>query len=427
MPEEKDIFCPLPWSSICVQPYGPALCCSSYVDLRKTPEETPAEVYKNERMTEVRRKFLANEWPSECHTCKINESSGIMSLRELTIRTGKYDDILALKDQQRKKSLLKFVREKFLNAARILSEKPLPMRFLELASSNFCNLKCRMCGPRYSTKWKEDIDAVEASGFAGEMEPINGLDDNPLKDFNALALYDLLDEEPFVMMKGGEPMLNKNNADLIEILAKTGKIKNTHLAITTNGIFLAEWFLKYLQLFKSVHITFSIDASGPLNKYIRYGNYQNEDLKINMERIRNQRSDTIIVVSTAFQIYNMLNYPDLVHDYSAFCDHFSVTLTTNYQLNPQKAPDELRELSMKRIRKLIKTEKVQTVRQTYEDILRFLEHGEFDPAAWKKFIAFTRALDEIRSEKLEDIEPELAAFIQEQFQNLTQVDRKRVR
>ena len=406
----KKVFCPLPWVSICVQPYGPALCCSSYADLRQTPDETPAQVFNNETMTEVRRKFLSGEWPSQCNTCKINEESGILSLRELSIRTGEYSDVMAKKEALDSQSSVSLLQGKVFVAAKVITENPLALRYLELASSNYCNLKCRMCGPRYSSKWKEDIGAVEEAGFKDEMEHIKGVDDKPLKDFDAQSLYDLLDEEPLLMMKGGEPMLNKNNADIIELLATTGKIKNTRLSITTNGVFLADWFLKYLHLFKRVDIIFSIDASGPLNKYIRYGTYKNEDLKINMKKIRSIRGDTIIIVSTSFQIYNMLNYPDLVREYSDISDHFSVTTVTNYQLNAQKAPDELRNLSLQKIEKLLEAEKNPSLRQTYQDIHNYLSNGQFDPAAWNKFKDFTKALDEIRSEKLSDVEPELAAF-----------------
>lgn len=393
MKEKSCVLCPLPWVSTCVQPYGPALCCSSYVDLRTDANETPAQVYQGSTMKEIREQFLRNEWPSQCRTCEVNEKANVLSLRQQTIRSGAYDDIARLHQEKR------------------LTPDPLPIRFLELASSNFCNLKCRMCGPRYSTKWNEDMPALKEKGFGSSVETVAGYDDRPMKDFGAQELSLLLADEPFIMMKGGEPMLNKNNAEIIAVLEKSEKIHKTKLSITTNGVFLAEWFLKNLAKFAEVNITFSIDASGPLNKYIRYGQYENEDLKINMEKIRTLRPDTTIVVSTAFQIYNMLDYPDLVHEYSAFCDHFAVTPAMNYQLNAQFAPDELRELSLAKIKVLIKKEKVKTVRQTFEDIHNYLSLGKYNADAWSHFVRFTQALDEIRDEKLADVAPEISRFI----------------
>lgn len=411
MSSEKKIFCPLPWTSLCVQPYGPALCCSSFVDMRTRPDELPAEVFHNSHMTEVRRKFLAGEWPSQCHSCEKNEREGTLSYRELLLRTGEYDDVVQMKDTLDNESSIARWWRNLRKIAAPLTTRPLTIRFLELASSNYCNLKCRMCGPRFSSKWNEDLKKMLDSGLGEEMLHISGLDDNQPKEIGPDSLLELLSSEPKIMMKGGEPMLNRHNAEVIDALTKSGKIKNTTLRVTTNGIFISEWFYKALPLFKKVELTFSIDATGPLNKYIRSGNYRNEDIKIHLDKIRSIRPDCVITVSSAYQIYNMLSYPDVVQEYSPWADHFSITPVRNFQLNPQFVPDELRRIAHSRVYRLLERERVPSQKQIWQDILDYLSVGKFNPEAWKKFIHFTDVLDEVRSEKLVDVEPELASFL----------------
>ncbi len=111
MANNEKNFCPLPWVSLCVQPYGPALCCSSYVDLRSHPDESPAEVFQNKTMTDIREKFLNNEWPSQCRTCQKNEERGVLSYRQIVIRSGVYDDLMAKKEELDRWGIIERLKE----------------------------------------------------------------------------------------------------------------------------------------------------------------------------------------------------------------------------------------------------------------------------------------------------------------------------
>ena len=150
-------FCPLPWNSVNMRNNGDLrICCNtnSYSEKRgilfKEDGVTPFNAGKDDWndarnssiIKEVRVAMLNDEWHPECERCRQEEVSGIRSRRE-------YESI----DWKNTTSTT------VQNATSVdghIDTETLPIEYVDIRYGNFCNLKCRMCGPTDSHQWYDD-------------------------------------------------------------------------------------------------------------------------------------------------------------------------------------------------------------------------------------------------------------------------------
>src|SRR5262245_21659438 len=117
-----------------------------------------------------------------------------------------------------------------------------PLRNLRLSVTDRCNLRCSYCMPEAEYVWLPRQDLLQFE----EM--------STLVDVFASAGVDK------IRLTGGEPLLRRDLAGLVEMIAKKPAI--TDLALTTNGVALADQA-------KSLHdaglhrITVSLDTLQP--------------------------------------------------------------------------------------------------------------------------------------------------------------------
>jgi len=95
-----------------------------------------------------------------------------------------------------------------------------PLRSLRVSVTDRCNLRCQYCMPEQDYVWlpRKDILTFEETGFLVDVFAGLGVDR--------------------IRITGGEPLLRKDLADLIKLLAAKNPIQD--LALTTNGILLAD-------------------------------------------------------------------------------------------------------------------------------------------------------------------------------------------
>jgi MoaA/NifB/PqqE/SkfB family radical SAM enzyme len=387
MPCSK-IFCPLPWSAMAIQPHAVTLCCASFVDLHKEGD-TLLQTFHGDRMRAVREQFLRSEWPAECENCQKREASGADSLRQKWCRAEVYQDTVSRQES--------------------LSSEPEPLVFLELAGSNVCNLKCRMCRPLFSTKWQEDVASLRqhpellGEWFYYSGKPPDELVLDPAADeFRALRV---------LMLKGGEPMLNKNHFEFLNGLVDCGRAGRIVLRITTNGTVLPAGFLGLVGQFKKSEINVSIDGVDPLFQYIRSGSFTTADIKHNIDLLK--RAGASINIITAYQTYNMLGYARLIEEFRSLTRSFSTTFVTTWALSAATAPDPLRQKALEQLRQIPREGLPSWTCAGFERLVRRMERGQYDPVKWKQFKQFTHTLDRIRGESICSAAPEIADFFSE--------------
>lgn len=126
------------------------------------------------------------------------------------------------------------------------------VRTFDLRIDDVCNLKCVMCGPDQSTKWREDAEIFDE--FVGRP-----------RWSRKVELPDLTDALEISIL-GGEPFYMQTALDLLE-----RQSRSTRIILNTNACIDADnKLLKVLREFDVVEIVISIDGYREVNDYIRF-------------------------------------------------------------------------------------------------------------------------------------------------------------
>jgi sulfatase maturation enzyme AslB (radical SAM superfamily) len=218
------MLCIIPFKSTMIENGRYAVCCVSDKSSLTTKDLSIKDFFYSSYMDSIRQKMLANEWPDECSRCKKKESLGLESMRTDALkRSPEFDGSVP------------------------------KLRYLDLRLSNKCNLGCRMCWSGQSSVIAEEEGIRIEIGHKQEI----------FDDIETLDLRDLY-------ITGGEPMLVKENYQLLQILKDSGKDKKINLRLNTNCTVITDRFLELIKGFKSVCVNLSIDGIGPVQEYIRW-------------------------------------------------------------------------------------------------------------------------------------------------------------
>lgn len=220
MMTESNNWCSEPFNNIYVENIDGgkvAPCCASktekinqYFSLSQQPH-----------LIKIRNQFLNGERPDACEYCWKNEEQGLGSRR--------------LDSGQRSPQYT--------------------INSLEINVNNICNLKCRICGPYYSSGWHSDSKKLK--------RPVPKPGKNKLwQDINLSAIT-------WIHFNGGEPLLTN---DHMEILQKIPAKTNCTVYYNTNGtIKVDKAVLELWQQFKLIKLIFSIDDIEEHFEYQRSG------------------------------------------------------------------------------------------------------------------------------------------------------------
>ena len=243
-------FCVIPWTGFELEPNGDVKNCIISRDVIGNISQTPIDkiIEKNEK---IRKQMLNGEYPSSCIGCYQQERH-------------------RKKDFSSVSSRLYYAKEITPKVPTNLFDRAdnFKLKHVDLRWSNACNQACVYCGPKYSSKWEQEL---------GEKMPTH----RPAKDDLKRYIYEHIEDLENVYLAGSEPMLMKQNKDFLQELYKrnptTNVRVNTNLSRTNTGIF------DLICKFKNVHWTISVEAMGEEYNYIRHhGNWNNflQNLKV---------------------------------------------------------------------------------------------------------------------------------------------------
>ena len=266
MAMHKSTFCSLPFTEIFLGPDGMIKpCCSSNTGLGDLNKNTIHEIIQNERSLELRKSILNGKWHPSCIQCERQEGQGIRSERDLNM-------------------------DKFIEENGSVDETFFKLVRLDLRWSNTCNLSCTYCYEYFSSKWAE----------------IKGIKVNAIVDENEQSLFLLIEQHKDtienVLMLGGEPLLQKQNAYLINIVANKSFYVLTNLAVPLSNNKIAQ------RLFKEpvLHIGVSFETIGKRYEYVRHG-AQWEVFDSNLDYVKLHRKDVEIDAHSLYSIYSAFN------------------------------------------------------------------------------------------------------------------------
>ena len=235
-------ICVLPWHGFMLFPNGEVKNCAiSNQSLGNIHKTFLPDLLDNEINQRIRQDMRDNVRHNRCITCYRTEDlqpngnfSNKISNRIWYMKVMKNHDVSVYSEN-------KFV-------------KP---RVLDLRWRNTCNMACVYCGPDLSSKW------------ASELENKSHVIDEAVFEKNKQFILDNLQEVRHIYLAGGEPLLIKDNEDLLNRLLidnpdVTIRI-NSNLSKINNKI-----FYMLTEKFPGTKWTVSLDSTGENYEYVRY-------------------------------------------------------------------------------------------------------------------------------------------------------------
>jgi radical SAM protein with 4Fe4S-binding SPASM domain len=401
---ESKTFCIYPWIHMHVEPNGRTFpCCGSeYTDectLGNSNNQSLKTIWNSSNMKTLRLNMLSGKSSPHCTRCYEQENSGFFSMRNSANKH--HGHHISLVDQTASDGAL----EQF------------NMIYWDLRFSNLCNLKCRSCGPSFSSSWYQDQLKIapdygknhKALLYAGKYE--TDLWEQLIKH---------IDYVEQIYFAGGEPIMMDEHYKILEELERRNKF-NVRLIYNTNFTktkLKDKTVFEYWKKFDSVSVGASLDAEGIRAEYIRKGTDWNE-----VEQNRKQMIQTCpnvdFYVSATLSIMNALHLPDFHKNWTEKglikAKDFNINILTNpeyYRLDiaTTNYKQQIEEKYQQHLAWLTPQDDLRRASNGYESALAFMnatDNTHLLDAFWKK----TQQLDAIRDEYCLDILPELKNLI----------------
>jgi radical SAM protein with 4Fe4S-binding SPASM domain len=400
---ENKSFCMYPWIHLYVGPDGGTFpCCNVTFNegslVGNVNNESLQDIWNGERMKSIRTRMLNDQPLTECSRCYEQEKSGFFSMRNSANKHHGH------------------------HIHRVEQTKPdgqldeFSMIYWDIRFSNLCNLRCRSCGPSYSSSWYQDQLQL-APDYATHHKALiyAGKYETDLWE-QVIAHIDHVEQ---IYFAGGEPLMMDEHYRILEELEKRKRF-DVRLIYNTNFTQIKlkdRAVFDYWKKFDSVAVGASLDAMGPRAEYIRKGT----DWDI-VERNRQQMIEICpkvdFYISATLSILNAWHLPDF---HKSWVDQglikapdFNINILTNpseYRLDIA-TPEFKQEIEAKyqsHLAWLSPLDKLRRASNGFQSAITFMnttDNQSLIPKFWKK----TNQLDQIRQENVLDIIPELKAL-----------------
>jgi len=292
MSKNSETFCIVPWIGAVVGPdQDNLICCrSNPTKTEYTLDSVNTSVHKH-----LRKTLGEGIKDPICTRCWGDEEEGIPSYRQGYNES--YEDLIASD-----------------------AYDPPKLRFLELTPSNVCNLACRMCTSRFSSKiaardkYLDKLNMFVPPTWLPGYDGTQGLKPPVFTNWRDLDLTHLQE----LKLMGGEPMHMKEHIELLEYLDSIDILKDMTITLITNCTHsLSDRWKRVLSKPKRLNLAVSVDSVSPLNDYIRqYSSWDNVE-KI-LHELKNYKdsegSRVLMTVNVTVGIYNV-NKTKEVEDY----------------------------------------------------------------------------------------------------------------
>jgi sulfatase maturation enzyme AslB (radical SAM superfamily) len=263
------------------------------------------------------------------------------------------------------------------------------LQFVDIRNTNHCNLKCRYCGPHFSSSWAKELGTTQIKY-------------QPIEEYKDILISDSLH---WMYFTGGEPLINPEHWELLTELVSSGRSKKISLMYNTNLTTIKYKNIDVVDLwtqFKSVQVQCSIDAIGKPLEYIRSGAKWN-NIDCNLQTLRQAVGTTNIHV-TLTPVLSILNIWFIAELFEYATLHgisvSPVVLSGPDYLALDVMPDQLKEKAHKHlvdIRPYITTNMATYISELIDN--------NINNCLFNQTIGHVLLLDNNRNEKLFDLLP----------------------
>ena len=328
-------------------------CCQVSADYLKPI----SELTNPDRFADLKTQDVTDSHP--CNKCAVAEYNGLKSYR---------------------------------NTFNVLATAADGLQFVDIRNTNFCNLKCRYCGPHFSSQWAEELGLLPVI----KKQEIN--------DYKDILFTDSLN---WMYFTGGEPLINGEHWQLLEELIANGRAPHVSLMYNTNLTTIKykdKNIIDIWKQFKNVAVQCSIDAVGQPLEYIRSGASW-EKIKSNLSALTavSPNSNIKITLTPVLTILNVWFIIEL-YEYAALNNIpvDLIILTGPDYLALDVLPDSLKTLAL---------DKINTIESQYDIDPNTVSHIKnlitinINQLLLQQTISHILVLDNLRGENLFDLLP----------------------
>ena len=380
-------------------------CCRSTKDenfpVKILENTTPLEYFNSDEMNLYRDLTLAGKAPSICQRCRYEEDLGVQSYRQLSNKYSDIEKAYKIADHYKQTGQIKF------------DERVLDIKVKIFG--NYCNLKCFMCHPQNSSSRQTELKKIEKKYDFDIMSFALPEKDRSVSFEKTVHFSDVIEEliklAPYTLrlkILGGEPFIMDSHYDLLDRYIEIGEAKNISLYYVTN---LTKFkrknkdFLEYIDYFKDILVTASMDGLYEQAEWVRYGLNWNEFIE-NLETIRSYDNVSFNMNFTAsmlsvFQVTDFYDFFILEHGIKPHVDD-NIVFSPNF-LNMKHLPNDIKE-------RLIANIQSHAYPNAFKGIVSVLKE-ERDEEAFQLAMTYIKILNDFRMTNVGKLFPELESYI----------------
>lgn len=432
-------FCPIPWIFQAVRSNGDIrVCCQANVTKNRgvvRKEDGTAynagvddlsEARNAQLMKDIRKNMLSSKWSDECGRCRSEEENKLASRRQYEKAQWKFGLLDALKCTDKDGSI---------------DIDKLPVRYYDLRFGNFCNLKCRMCGPSDSNAWFEDWLKLtgkntfnDTSGEITIHEVNNKLCaadfDWPSSEMFWSQLEKNIPNLEHVYFAGGEPMLIERHYEFLQKCIDLGYADKILIEYNTNGTTIPTRVVDLWKQFKEVRLGISVDGMEKVLEYQRHPVKWNKILK-NLKTIDGLPDNIkawIAFTVTAYNIEHMIDFMKWKLQESNFkkINNSAIKPIITYHvahnpphLNIRVLPDKYKQQITEKFEDFVSWIDLNIKDRKYlvaangikNGVCNYMNSDSYYNTHWNEFIEYTQKLDKIRNENINTVVPSLKEYI----------------
>jgi hypothetical protein len=359
----KQTNCAYPFNSLFVDSVlDVKFCCAGNGILGNLKDSTTGELLNSQLAQDIRAGQFTDEGHPYCKSCVNLIQQGVGSQRLEIIK----NDPTVIKDK--------------FTLARV-----------DIRWSNTCNLSCNYCMPYFSSKWASIMEITTFHPVSAAIEK---------------QLFEFIEENAStvgsIMLLGGEPFLQKQNARLIELLPGRGVCLLTNLSIPI----LENNISKQLLNEEYVEWGVSFETVGDRFEYVRHGATW-AAVEHNMQILKaRDKHITLFPLYCIYSAFNLVELYDTVIG-KGYVDYIQWQLLVTEELDVFNLSRELRQLAIAEIDRVTAKyptasgiETLQGLRKTLENSMVRNKNINADTLRWtntleSKYMVKTKSFAEL--------------------------------
>jgi len=332
------VFCPMPWTGLMYNFDGTVKnCIRSDEAIGNIQDNTIEEIVLGQQNDTRQSMILNGIYTKNCQPCH-------------ELETGKKSfDIVS--------DRVFYIRE--LKQVPLTTYRPnnFDLQTIDVRWTNLCNFACVYCGPMFSSKWAGELGVVQSTPSDAQRQQF--------KQY----IFDHAPQLRHVYLAGGEPLLMRENLDLLARLSP-----DVHIRVNTNLSKVDTQVFDRICEFPNVHWTVSAETMAAEFEYIRHGGSW-QDFLDNLQHIK-----TLGHKVTFNMLYFLLNYDslfDTVEYFQSLGFHnnsfvIGALLRPDY-LNIRHLPDDVLKLAQEKLLTKINEQPGFLLEDSYRNLLSYIQ------------------------------------------------------